>query len=715
MKLFWLGFVLFLLSCQIVKQDKPTEKGNNMFKYTNHLIHETSPYLLQHAHNPVDWYPWGQEAFEKAKEEDKPILLSVGYSACHWCHVMEKESFENEAIAKIMNNNYICIKVDREERPDVDQVYMKFVQMTTGGGGWPMTVFLTPGRQPYFGGTYFPPEDRYGKPGFKRLLSQAADFYHSRKQDLAQNLRQMQQVFDRDLPKTPLRPGPLPELKDLHQAEEQLTRYYDAENGGIGSAPKFPAVQSFMLLLRAWKHSGQEHYLAMVEQTLQKMAQGGIYDQLGGGFARYSVDARWFAPHFEKMLYDNAQLAILYLEAYQATEKVFYKHIAEETLAFVMRELLSDEGGFYSSLDADSEGEEGRYYLWTRAEVFDVLDEPDAALFCERFDVTEHGNFEGKNILHISKSFEYLSKSFGISVQHVKTRLRHSKKRLLALRSQRVRPGLDSKVLLSWNGLMLSAFAKAYQVTGKLRYKKVIEDNLRFISKNMKQQTHLWHTYKDHQAKQDGFLDDYANSIMALIDCYEALFDPHLLQQASELAEVVGKDFWDERDGGYFYTSVAQEKLIQRLKDDSDQSMPSGTGIMAMNLLRLHAYTGNKNFLKTSEILFRKYASAYVANPFGYASHLNALDFYLNYPKEVIILVPGNRNGQEMTNIVLTQFIPNKLILVQNPTHVDSVFAPSLLTGRAIKDGQVTAFVCQDFSCSLPVTEVEELKKIIEK
>ncbi len=715
MNIVWLGLVLFALSCQPGAQNTPGDKGNHMFKYTNHLIHETSPYLLQHAHNPVNWYPWGQEAFERAQKEDKPILLSVGYSACHWCHVMEKESFENEEIAKLMNEHYVCIKVDREERPDVDQVYMKFVQMMTGSGGWPMTVFLTPDRQPYFGGTYFPPEDRYGKPGFKRLLTQAADFYHNRKQDLNQNLQQMQQAFDRDVQKTSQQSDTLPDSNELRQAEEQLSRYYDAENGGIGSAPKFPAVQSFMLLLRAWKESGQEHYLAMVEHTLKKMAQGGIYDQLGGGFARYSVDARWFAPHFEKMLYDNAQLATLYLETFQATGNAFYLRIAEETLDFVMRELHSEEGGFYSSLDADSEGEEGRFYLWTRAEIFEALDEANATLFCERFDVREAGNFEGKNILHISKPVSDLADSFQLSPKQVETRLQQIKKRLLEIRKQRVRPELDSKVLLSWNGLMLSAFAKAFQITQKPVYKTVIDKNIRFVTTTMKQQTHLLHTYKDRQAKQDGFLDDYANYIMALIDSYEALNDPQLLQQASRLAEQVVRDFWDEQGGGFFFTSASQEKLILRLKDDSDQSTPSGTGIMTLNLLRLNAYTGNEVFRTISEHIFRMYTSAYGTNPYGYASHLVALDFYLNHPKECIILVPEHKDGRDLSQIVFNTFLPNKIILVQNPQRPNPVFTSDLLAGRELQGEEVTAYVCQNFTCSLPVTSAKAFKQLLEQ
>ena len=715
MKLFWVGFVWFALSCQPANQNSPADKGNTMFKHTNHLIHETSPYLLQHAHNPVDWYPWGQEAFERAKKEDKPILLSVGYSACHWCHVMERESFENEAIANIMNERYICIKVDREERPDVDQVYMKFVQMTTGSGGWPMTVFLTPDRQPYFGGTYFPPEDRYGKPGFKRLLVQAADYYHNRKQDLAQNLQQFHHAFDRERWEHSRQTDSLPDLKDLQQAVEQLTRYYDPENGGIGSAPKFPAVQSFMLLLRAWKHSREEHYLSMVEHTLQKMAQGGMYDQLGGGFARYSVDARWFAPHFEKMLYDNAQLVTLYLETFQATHNPFYLRIAEETLNFVMRELRSAEGGFYSSLDADSEGEEGRFYLWTRAEVFHALDERDAALFCERYDVTEPGNFNGKNILHISKPIADLAASFHLSEAQVENSLQQSKKRLFERREQRVRPGLDSKALLSWNGLMLSAFARAFQITGNPAYKAVINENIRFVNSKMKQHNLLLHTYKDGQAKQEGFLDDYANYIMALIDTYEALNDPQLVQQAFDLTETVLQDFWDQQDGGFYYTSAKQETLIVRLKDDSDQSVPSGTGIMALNLLRLNALTGNETFLNQSENIFRTYASVYNANPYGYASHLVALDFYLNHPKECIILVPEHMDGREMTNIVFKTFLPNKTIVVQDPQHPNPLFSPDLFAGREIKDGKVTAYICQNFTCSLPVTTIADVKTLIEK
>jgi len=712
MKILWISIAVFWLGCQPSGNKTGTEKGSVMPKYTNHLINETSPYLLQHAHNPVEWYPWGEEAFKRAREEDKPILLSIGYSACHWCHVMEHESFENEKIAALMNKNFICIKVDREERPDVDQVYMKFVQMFTGSGGWPMTVFLTPERQPFYGGTYFPPEDRYGKPGFKKLLALAADFYHNRKSDLVKNLEQTQNAFNQAMHEK--NSGTvLPDKKTFRLAIEQLSRYYDADNGGIRSAPKFPNVQIFALFLRAWKNTGQEHYLNMVEHTLKKMAEGGIYDQLGGGFARYSVDGRWFAPHFEKMLYDNAQLVNLYLETFQATGNSFYLNIAEESLGFVLRELHSAEGGFYSTLDADSEGKEGLFYLWTRAEIYKHLDENAANIFCSRYNVSTKGNFEGKNILHIVKSVSELAAVYHLSESKVDRILKDSKQKLFTIRAQRIRPGLDSKVILSWNGLMLSAFARAFQVTGNPKYKEVVEQSIRFIQTKMTQNGLLLHTYKDGQAKYDGYLDDYANVIQGLLDSYEAVFDEEFLRLALRLSVHVNREFWDDQNQGYFYTSSAQEKLIHRLKDEQDQSIPSGTGIMASNLLRLYTMTEQPDLLNIAEKIFTKYEGRYISNPHGFASHLIALDFYLTKPQEVIVVSPPGDNYENLLTGIWQNYIPNKVLAIEQPASSTSFFAESLFEGRTAIDGTATAYVCHNFSCSLPVTSSAELLKLL--
>ena len=711
MKLVSLFIIIALSACG--SADNKTSGKQDMHTYTNHLINETSPYLLQHAHNPVDWYPWGEEAFRRAREEDKPIFLSIGYSACHWCHVMEEESFENEAIAAVMNKRFINIKVDREERPDVDQVYMKFVQFSTGSGGWPMSVFLTPDKKPFYGGTYFPPEDRYGRPGFKKLLVMVSDYFQNQKEQLQKNLQQVEQAFQTELAESG--GSEIPTRKNFNSAAEQLSRLYEPEFGGIGNAPKFPAVQALTLFLRAYKNSGQQHYLDMVEFTLKNMARGGIYDQLGGGFARYSVDKEWFAPHFEKMLYDNAQLATLYLDTYVITRNAFYLNVSNEILEFVRGEMTSEEGGFYSSFDADSEGEEGLFYLWTKGEVYRLLDEETAALFCRRFDVRKEGNFEHKNILHISASLKELADEFKRPEAEIKSLLLQAKTVLLKERATRIPPHLDKKIITAWNGLMLSAFARNYQVTGREAYKTVIEKNTAFLREKLGADSDLLHTYKDGQAKYSAYLDDYAALIQGLLDAYEAVFDENNLRQAIALTRQVNEHFWDPLQKGYFYTSSKQEQLIQRMKDDSDQSIPSGTGIMALNLQRIFALTDDAKLFKTAEQIFAKYGAQYVSNPYGYASHLNALDFYLAKPNEIVIILPEGGKAGALLQAVRQKFIPNKVLVVQTAGSAsDSPVSASVLQGRKTVNGKPTAYVCRDFSCSLPLTNSAELLELLQ-
>jgi len=683
-----------------------------MPKYTNHLIDETSPYLQHHAHNPVDWYPWGAQAFRKAREENKPILLSVGYSACHWCHVMEKESFENEETAALMNALFINIKVDREERPDLDQIYMTFLQMTTGSGGWPMTVFLTPDKEPFYGGTYFPPEDRYGRPGFKRLLRMVSDFYRNNKPELEKNIEQVQSAFRRQLAEEA--PGQIPGAPQFTQAVEDLMRHFEPEFGGIGRAPKFPAVQALRLFLRRYKNRQDEHALHMVTFTLKNMGQGGIYDQLGGGFARYSVDDKWLVPHFEKMLYDNAQLAAIYFEAYQATGQPFFLDIAEGTLTFVMENLSAPSGGFYSSYDADSEGGEGRYYLWSKEEIFNILDDSAAPLFAARFGITEQGNFEGKNILHVVKDIQELASEFHLSPDKVSGTLEQSRRLLLRERQKRVAPALDDKIIASWNGLMLSALAKAFQVTGKTKYEQALSGNIRFLQKRLSTaDERLLHTFKNNRARFAAYLDDYANIIAGLLDAYEALFKTTYLQWAVQLTETVNRDFWDAQRGGYFYTSLQQEKLPQRLKDKSDQSLPSGSGIMLQNMLRLYFLLNNELYLKRSEEILAKYGANFTANPYGYASYLNALDFYLQKPQEIIVVPYPGQSLKPILQAIHSAYLPNKLIVLRRAGDPLLQMAPELLNGRIAVNGKNTVYVCHDFSCSLPVTTEKDLLKLL--
>ncbi len=682
-----------------------------MHQFTNQLINETSPYLLQHAHNPVNWYPWGEEALRLAKEKDKPIFLSIGYAACHWCHVMEKESFEDEETAKIMNELFINIKVDREERPDIDQIYMAYVQMYTGSGGWPMSVFLTPEQKPFYGGTYFPPDDRYGRPGFKRLIKSVAEFYHNEKDKLDKSIQQVHEAFDHSMKEVQGDELPGPEVFD--QALNGLKQYYEPNFGGMGHAPKFPAVQILTLFLRKYKTDRDKEYLDMVTFTLRNMANGGIYDQIGGGFARYSVDERWLVPHFEKMLYDNAQLAPLYLDTYLLTGDDFYKDVAFNVLEFVARELYSDEGGFYSSLDADSEGEEGKFYVWTKDEVLKLLGNENGEIFCSFYDVTEKGNFEGTNILHISGDIDALEKKYKRTADEIKNIIADGEMVLLNDRENRVRPGLDDKILTSWNGLMLSAYARAYQTERKDTYRIIIEKNIDFMKKNLYKNERLLRTYKNGTAKYSGYLDDYANLIKGLLDAYEALFNDDYLKWAFELTHYVNKNFLDPENGGYYYTSNEQEELFKRLKDETDQSIPSGTGIMLLNNLRIFSLTEDNDLLKICENIFKKYGGEFPVNPYGYASYLNALDFYIKKPKEILIARPQEMEIGPYLDVINESYFPNKVLMIITPGERHSMMTNSLLQGKEPINGRVTAYVCQNYTCSLPVFSTEELKKLI--
>ena len=678
-----------------------------MSQKPNRLINETSPYLRQHAYNPVDWFPWGEEAFNCAKKENRPIFLSIGYSACHWCHVMERESFENDSIAEFMNSHFISIKVDREERPDIDQIYMHFVQITTGSGGWPMSVFLTPERKPFYGGTYFPPEDRYGRPGFMNILKSISQFYTDQHDKLQDHLQEVDKAY-LTLTAVPDAKG-IPSKSDFDAAVKKLTEFYEPEYGGIGSAPKFPAVQCFHLFLRQYKNTGDPEYLNMVEHTLQKMGRGGIFDQIGGGFARYSVDNEWLVPHFEKMLYDNAQLCDLYIDTYKVTKNNFYLNIARDILSFIEREMLSPEGGFYSSLDADSEGEEGKYYTWGKEEIIKILGSKIGGIFCACYDVTDQGNFETKNILRVKSDTKTLAGEFNTTESEINSIIEKGKKELLKLREKRVHPGLDDKVIVSWNGLMLSAFSRMYQVTQEERYSKIVRENIKFLQSRLVKNEKLLHTYKDEVAKQDAFLDDYAFLIAGLLDAYEALFNESYLKWAKDLIETVNLNFWDDNFSGYFYTSVNQEALFQRMKDDADQSIPSGTGIMLNNMLRMHYYTGHESFKMPVEDIFKQIGSKFKQNPYGYASYLNALDFYLTSPKEIIILASNPKNTIQTLKVVSNLYIPNKILISSGNKPHSKILNPEHLKGKKMIEARSTVYVCQNFTCSKPIVNLDEL------
>jgi hypothetical protein len=680
-------------------------------KHTNRLIHETSPYLLQHAHNPVDWYPWGEEAFQKAKSENKPILLSIGYSACHWCHVMERESFENEKIAALMNELFVNIKVDREERPDLDEIYMNAVQLLTGRGGWPMTVFLTPERKPFYGGTYFPPEDRQGMPGFPRILMGVAQAYRERPADVEKSVAEILAVLHRmsdgqDAAKT------FSETV-IGASCEKISRAYDPVHGGLGQAPKFPNAGVYELFLRYSHRSKDNRYLDMVVHTLTQMAQGGIYDHLGGGFHRYSVDAKWLVPHFEKMLYDNAQLVRIYAQAYRITRDPLFKSVVDETAGYLLREMLHPEGGFYSTQDADSEGEEGKFFVWTPEEINRLLGEEDSEIFCRMYDVTEEGNFDEKSILHMILTVEQASKFFRREQSEIEALVRRAKEKLFGEREKRVKPFRDEKIIAAWNGLALSGLAEAIKISENSAWVEAARRTLDFIFTKMFRDGFLLHTCKDGQAKLLGYLDDYAFVGAGLLDLYEAIFDRTALERAVELADIMLREFRDER-GGFFYTGKSHEQLISRTRPVFDASIPSGNAMAAQFLLRLGCITGKSEYSEGSEAALRSYYTAMESQPFGFAHLLCALDFYLSKPKEIVVV---GRTGDSQTKELLKKihglYLPNSVLQLAAPGEPLEQISP-LLSGKTQIDGKPTVYVCENFTCSAPVTSWQELKRLLE-
>ncbi|MFL6275153.1 MAG: thioredoxin domain-containing protein [Blastocatellia bacterium] len=684
-------------------------------KHTNRLINETSPYLIQHAHNPVDWYPWGPEALAKARAEDKPILLSVGYAACHWCHVMEHESFENEAIAQLMNDHFVCIKVDREERPDIDAIYMNAVQMMTGHGGWPMTVFLTPDLKPFYGGTYYPPAPRHGMPSFPQVLHAINDSYRNRRDDVLSSATAITSEINK--------------INRFVASEEMLTndlltesflglsRNFDEKWGGFGGAPKFPPSMSLMFLSRYARRTGSPEALAMVETTLQRMAAGGMYDHLGGGFARYSVDARWLVPHFEKMLYDNALLARIYLYAYQRTRNADYRRIAEETFEYIIRDMTDHSGGFYSSEDADSEGEEGKFYVWTPAEVMNLLGEEEGRLFCEFYDVTDGGNFEhGQSILNTPQTLEAFAAARGLDVDKTWRQLKAGATRLFHAREARIRPGRDDKCLAAWNGLMLTAFAEAANILSRDDYRQVAMRNADFILTQLMRDGRLLRTYKDGQAKLNGYLEDYAYVVEGLLALYEATFETHYFVAARELADTMIAQFWDTASGGFFFTSEDHEELIARTKDYFDNAIPSGNSVAALTFLKLHLLTGEGDYQKFATMILRTMQKVMTKYPSAFGYMLTALDFYLSEAKEIAII--GDVDSHEVRLFIeeiYSRFLPNKVVAGCQPGDAQAVAAVRLLADRPQVDGQATVYVCRNFTCLAPATTPQELAERLEE
>ncbi len=682
--------------------------------HTNRLIQETSPYLQQHAHNPVDWYPWGPEALAKAKAENRPILLSIGYAACHWCHVMERESFEDPSIARLMNEHFVNIKVDREERPDLDQIYQNVVQLLGGHGGWPLTVFLMPDQQPFYAGTYFPPTDRQGMPGLPRVLDAVVEAYRRKQDGIAETVRQILNGLEH-LTTFKEAVGPLDE-KLLDRVGRALTRHVDPVHGGFGRGPKFPNTMNQASLLRHYRARQDEFALRMVTLTLEKMAEGGIYDHLGGGFHRYSVDNRWLVPHFEKMLYDNALLTRLYLEAWQVTKQPVFEQVVRETLGYIRREMQDPRGGFYSTQDADSEGEEGKFFVWTRDEILTHLGEDVGQLFCRAYDVTEAGNFEhGRSILNRPAKMDGVAARFGMEVAEAERILAKAREKLFEVRERRVKPFRDEKVLTSWNGLMISACAEAYNILGDEAALEVAIRRAEFILTHMLKEGRLLRTFKDGHAKLNGYLDDYAFFVAALLDLYQATFDRRYLEQAQPLHERMIGQFWDEENGGFFFTSADHEALISRPKSAHDHSIPSGTSVATQTMLRLHALTGSEADMARAGRVLRLFRDQMEDNPFGFGNLLCALDWYVETPYEVVIV--GDRDATDtraLLRAIHLEFVPNKIILVAGPDEVGHLpGVGDLLAGKGQVGGKATAYVCHRFTCSAPVTDPATLHSIL--
>jgi len=662
---------------------------------SNHLANETSPYLLQHAENPVDWYPWGEEAFEKARREDKPVLLSIGYSACHWCHVMAHESFENEQIAQLMNENFVNIKVDREERPDLDQIYMNAVQMMTHHGGWPMTVFLTPDAVPFYGGTYFPPDDRYNMPGFPRVLIGVAETYRDRQDDiretgtsLVNELKRLSATGGSDYPIEP-------ELLDAAYAG--IIRNYDSINGGFGGAPKFPPAMTLEFLLRTHARTGNRDALEMVSHTCRKMANGGMYDQLGGGFHRYSTDARWLVPHFEKMLYDNALLSRLYLHYFQVSQEPFARDVVQGILDYVLREMTHAEGGFYSTQDADSEGHEGKFFVWSMDEVRTALGEADARIFAEHYNITEAGNFEGKNIPTVTRAAEPGSRAS----------IEQSKRKLFDLREQRIKPDRDEKVLTAWNGLMMASFAEAGVVLNRPDYTGAARRNAEFVLSNLRRDGALLRTWKDGVAKFNAYLEDYAFLIDGLVTLFETTGESRWLNEALTLSDRMIDEFWDEDGGGFFFTGKSHENLIVRSKDYFDNATPSGNSVAALVLLRLGTLTDKESYRNLAIAVLREVGDQIRRYPSGFGYALSAADFLLSTPKEVAIVGKDAADISPLLTETWRRYLPNKVVA---PSIAGDAATIPLLENRLLVNNLATAYVCEHYTCQQPVTDAATLR-----
>jgi uncharacterized protein YyaL (SSP411 family) len=700
--------------------------GNNK-KNSNRLINETSPYLLQHAYNPVNWYPWGKDALEKARSEDKPIFLSIGYSSCHWCHVMAHESFEDEEIAKIMNENFVNIKVDREERADLDDVYQRVCQLAAGSGGWPLSVFLTPEQKPFYIGTYFPKSSRYGMPGFMSIVKQLADTYKNKKNEILSATSEFMRALSGaagDVSTSRL-VDVEPDRSILDEAAISLLQLGDPTFGGFGQAPKFPNPSNLMFMLRYYELSGISKFRDFVFFTADRMASGGIHDHLGGGFARYSTDQKWLVPHFEKMLYDNALLAQLFAEIYQVTSDMKYLEVLKKTIKYVLRDMTSPDGCFYSAEDADSEGEEGKFYLWTKREILEVLNNQTVAdIFCYYYGVTEGGNFEGKNILNSQNNKIFLSQKFNKPLQVVDEILRDSELKLFEARKHRERPGKDDKIITSWNSLMISALVKAYRVSSEVDYLKAAVRAADFVEDRMSSPGgRLYRIFKNGNPKLNGYLDDYSFYVNSLIDLFEVYPIPRYLDRAIAHTDFMLDHFWDNsQNSGFFFTSDDHEELIIRTKNYYDLAIPSGNSMAALDLLRLYHFSQRNEYLKRSEDIFRSVSSVARDNPFGFGQLLISLYMYVKKPIE-FTLVKGSETKEETFRKMLTllnkTYIPNGIFaFVESGMNSAQLARLPFFRGKlglidSEADQSTRAYVCKNFACSRPMHTSEDLEDYI--
>ncbi|MCL5027452.1 MAG: thioredoxin domain-containing protein [Bacteroidetes bacterium] len=688
-------------------------------KKPNRLIKEQSPYLLQHSYNPVNWYPWNDEAFEKAIEEDKPIFLSIGYSTCHWCHVMEKESFEDDEVAKLMNEVFVSIKVDREERPDIDGIYMNVCQMLTDSGGWPLTIIMTPDKKPFFAGTYFPKESRFGRIGMLELVPRIKELWSSKRDEIISSANEITSAL---INSSNAKDEIKIDEKVFDKAFDEFNRRFDHQFGGFGSAPKFPTPHNFLFLLRYWKRNNNHDALNIVEKSLHEIRNGGIFDHIGFGFHRYSTDREWLVPHFEKMLYDQALLAIAYTEIYQVTQNEFYKKTAEEIFTYVLRDITSPDGGFYSAEDADSEGEEGKFYLWSEEEIKSILKE-DSNLFIKIFGVEEDGNWidqmhggrNGANILHLKKNLKDSAVGLNLSFDELEQKIKRARIKLFDHREKRIHSFKDDKILTDWNGLMISALAKAAQTFNNKQYLTTAEKAMEFILARMKSEDgKLLHRFRKGVAGIPANLDDYSFIVSAMIDLYESSFNTKYLKKAFELNDIMIKHFWDEKDGGFFFTSDDSEQLLSRQKEIYDGAIPSGNSVAILNLLRLSKISGNTEYEKKASRIIKTFSKTINSSPSSFTQFLVALDFAFGPSFEIVI--SGEKNSvdtMEMLETLNKHYLPNKIVILNSASDKEIKLIAPFTVNQEQVEHKTTVYVCKNYECKMPITKKDDLEKLL--